>query len=176
MELLNYQDYISQFVEIEGIPIKNVELGLNIIQTHANCNIPYKAIQYRIDRLHNNMDNYQLITTYIGIPSIKLIIKKKCNVIAYEINSIMVENTLTFDFKHNSASYPIYLSNLSTTSHILNPSLVKSLDIGIYNLNTYSCLYVFKFDDFKYINENDYITKNIIYHFKMYNPIHETEK
>lgn len=164
---LSYQEYISQFVEIIGMPnsIKNVELGHQV----KRCNINNDNTS-RIDLSHdislqqissnlynlNYLINDLILHSNEGTNKIICKIKKKCKIYfldcpgSYNVNKppeliINYVNDGLYDFTHIQYVFYLHKTNIPIEFTFM-PNL----------------LCIFKFDDFEYTSENDYITKNML--------------
>ena len=185
MEMMSYQEYISKFIEIDGMPncIKNVELGHKVKRCNisASINIEQSSHETVSVRISNNLYNSTYLINDLILhqnpENVKIVckIKKKCKIYflqniagSYQCNvytpNIPPELSLKYelcnydfticDHTYSNATYQYYLhENNSPLEFTFMPNLI--------------C--IFKFDDFEYINENDYITKNMIYQFKLLN-------
>jgi hypothetical protein len=186
MELLSYQDYISKnYVEIDGMPncIKNVELGHKVKRCNisASINIDQSSHEIVLFRISNNLYNSTYLINDLILhqnpENVKIVckIKKKCKIYflqnivgSYQCNVytpnippelLLKYETNTYDFTisdhmYSNATYQYYLHETNTPLEFtFMPNLI--------------C--IFKFDNFEYINENDYITKNMIYQIKLLN-------
>lgn len=155
--MMSYEDYITQFVEINGMPncIKNVKLGTKILQCTYNT-IVSKSLLEIGTITHNLYNSSYLINTLSSRNNVICKIKRKGKI--YFLNN-----------NHNTFSKPPINTTTCNDFAILD-QYGNHIDCQLYkhNINTelnieidQFMLCIFKFDDFKYTSELDYTCKNI---------------
>ena len=161
---MNYQDHINEFVEIDGIPkcIKNIEIGIKIFQYSINT-IDSRCLLEIGTITHNLYNSSYLINTLTCRNNTTCKIKRKGKI--YFINnhgtfakpSIATECVNTFSMLDNHQNH----LNCQVYNHTTNNELIINVEPYI--------LCMFKFDDFEYTSELDYISKNLIHQNKILN-------
>ena len=155
--MLNYEDYISQFVEIEGTPkcIKHIEIGTKILQCTYNT-IVSKSLLEIGTITHNLYNSSYLINTLSSRNSVIFKIKRKGKI--YFLNN-----------NHGTFAKPPIKTTTSNDFSVLD-QYGNHIDCQLYTHNRDTeliiqvdpfMLCIFKFDDFKYTSEIDYIYKKL---------------
>lgn len=156
--MLNYQDYISQFVEIEGMHkcIKNIEIGAKILQTNSNSIISNSILE--IGTISHNLYNSSYLINMLSSRT-KCICKIKKKGKIYFLNN-----------SHGTFAKPPITTATSNDFAILD-NYGNTIFCELYNHNTDTeliiqvdpfMLCIFKFNDFSYTSEIDYIYKKLI--------------
>lgn len=176
--MLSYQDYISQnYVEIDGMPncIKNTELGHKVKRCNISASINIdQSNEIVLFRISNNLYNSTYLINDLILNSnpenIKIVckIKKKCKIYFLHKGNDIYKLPPELLVKYETNLYDFTICD-QTYSHYTYQYYLHETNTPLEFTFMPNLICIFNFDDFEYINENDYITKNMIYQFKLLN-------
>jgi hypothetical protein len=155
---MNYQDYIKQFVEIDEIPncIQHIQIGTKIFQYSINT-IDSRCLLEIGTITHNLYNSSYLINTLTSRNNTTCKIKRKGKIFfvnnshgTFSKPPIITECVNNFSILDNHQNH----LNCQVYNHTTNNELIINVQPYI--------LCIFKFDDFTYTSELDYISKILI--------------
>ena len=160
---MNYQDYIKQFVEINEIPncIQHIQIGTKIFQYNINT-IDSRSLLEIGSITHNLYNSSYLINTLTSRNNTTCKIKRKGKIFFINNNhSTFAKPTVITEDVNYFSIFDTHQNHL----HCQVYNHTSNNEVIIHFKPYMVCM--FKFDDFTYTSELDYISNQVIQQNKL---------